>query len=106
MADIIDELDEWLHSYLLLTGHCLGAVKCKKLLPEPEVSCPRKRRNCKMYCKLDSWNSMFGMDILNNPNIQILTQTEAIKFRRRFMVTYTVCLTIVAFFAAVTDGTQ
>jgi hypothetical protein len=87
-ADIIDEPDKWLQSQLLVLQFCFDAVKTEeKLLKGSALQspCPKKRRKHYEYRKLDAWKSVFGIYILDNPNIQIPTHPDAIKFRKRIL---------------------
>ena len=48
--------------------------------------------------RLDAWGSIFGDDILQNPNIQLPTHPDGIKFKSRFQVLYSVFMSIVGMF--------
>ena len=44
----------------------------------------------KVFRRLNTWGSVFGEDILQNPHIQHPTHPDGIKFRLRFRVPYSV----------------
>ena len=101
MADIIDEPDLWLQSQTAVASHILDLVKRNQLASEGDIhdgSTPRKKKNCPVYHRLDLSQSVFGIDILGNPNIQDPAHVDAIKFRRRFRVPYSVFAIIVDLF--------
>ena len=52
----------------------------------------------KVFRRLNTWGSVFGEDILQNPHIQHPTHPDGIKFRLRFRVPYSVFQSIVAEF--------
>ncbi len=101
MEDEEDEPDACLKSQLLAVKYCLEASKRKEhgnSAPELDSPCPRKKRECKKYHRQNAWQSVFGMKVLNNPNIQNPTHPDAIKFRRRFRVPYSPFVAIVELF--------
>ena len=51
-----------------------------------------------MFRRLDAWGSIFGDDILQNPNIQNPNHPDGTKFRRRFRVPYFIFMSIVGMF--------
>ncbi len=51
---------------------------------------PQGEINCTVYRRLDPSQSVFGIDVLGNPNIQDPAHVDTIKFRRRFRVPYSV----------------
>ncbi len=61
-------------------------------------STPREKRNCTVYLRLDPSQSVLGIDLLGNPNVQDPAHIDAIKFRRSFRVPYFVFATIVDLF--------
>ena len=58
----------------------------------------RKARASLSLKRLRAWDSIFGLDILQNPNIQIPAHPDGIKFRLRFRVPYSVFAAIVHMF--------
>ena len=96
-----DNDDTWLQSQSLAVKHCLEAANRKKHRHQAsELHSPRKKRNCKKYRSLNSLDSVFGMCVFNNPNIKDPSHplADAIKFRRRFRVPYSLFSTIVDMF--------
>ena len=101
MEDEEDEPDASLQSQLLAVKHCLEVAKRKEHRHEAselDSPCPRKKRNCIKYHRHNAWQSVFSMNVLNNPNIQSPSHPDAIKFRRQFRVPYSLFVTIVEMF--------
>jgi hypothetical protein len=98
MEDGEDEADACLQSQKLAVKHCFNASKRKEHgHAAPDLASPRtrKKRDCKKYHRQNAWHSIFGMNVLDNLNIQNPTYPDAIKFRRRFRVPYSLFVTIV-----------
>jgi hypothetical protein len=84
MEDEEDEPDACLQSQLLAVKHCLEAAIRKEHRHEAselDSPCPRKKRNSTKYHRhnaMNAWHSVFGMNVLNNPNIQSPSHPDAI----------------------------
>ena len=70
----------------------------KRNEPDSRTEERRPRRKNKVFRRLDAWGSIFGDDILQNPNIQNPNHPDGIKFRRRFRVPYSIFMSIVGMF--------
>jgi hypothetical protein len=70
----------------------------KRNEPDSSTEERRPRRKNKVFRRLDAWGSIFGDDILQNPNIQNPNHPDGIKFRRRFRVPYSIFMSIVGMF--------
>ncbi len=102
MADIMNEPDLWLQIacnrkqqslliFWIFSKETILHQKAVFMMAPPK----EKKRNCTVYPRLDPSQSVFGIDILGNPDIQ---DPACIKFRRIFRDPYSVFAIIVELF--------
>ena len=83
----------WLVWHVVSIKHCFNNRKRKQndsSSVDQQSRQKRKARASLSLKRLRAWDSIFGLDILQNPNIQIPAHPDGIKFRLRFRVPYSV----------------
>ena len=101
MHDLIRDPVQWLVWHVVFIKHWFINRKRKQndsSSVDQQSRQKRKARASLSLKRLRAWDSIFGLDILQNPNIQIPAHPDGIKFRLRFRVPYSVFAAIVHMF--------
>ena len=101
MHDLIRDPVQWLVWHVALIRHWFNNRKRKQSdssSVDQQSRQKRKARASLSLTRLTAWDSIFGLDILQNPNIQNPAHPDGIKFRLRFRVPYSVFAAIVHMF--------